>query len=108
MRYLPLTPDDRVQMLGDIGVDSIDALFVDVPAAAASAPASMRKPSSKINPSQSAGTAVTTSAAMWCSASAEHNSAATPRPSSVIANRLTRCNPASANPGASAATALTP
>jgi glycine dehydrogenase subunit 1 len=34
MRYLPLTPDDRVQMLGDIGVDSIDALFVDVPAAA--------------------------------------------------------------------------
>ena len=34
MRYLPLTPDDRAQMLGDIGVDSIDALFVDVPAAA--------------------------------------------------------------------------
>ncbi|MDP1738460.1 MAG: aminomethyl-transferring glycine dehydrogenase subunit GcvPA [Caulobacter sp.] len=34
MRYLPLTPDDRVQMLGDIGVDSIDALFVDVPASA--------------------------------------------------------------------------
>jgi len=34
MRYLPLTPDDRVQMLGEIGVDSIDALFVDVPAAA--------------------------------------------------------------------------
>ena len=34
MRYLPLTPDDRVQMLGDIGVDSIDALFIDVPGAA--------------------------------------------------------------------------
>jgi glycine dehydrogenase subunit 1 len=34
MRYLPLTPDDRVQMLGDIGVDSIDALFIDVPASA--------------------------------------------------------------------------
>ena len=34
MRYLPLTPDDRAQMLGVIGVDSIDALFVDVPASA--------------------------------------------------------------------------
>ncbi|HEY3697662.1 aminomethyl-transferring glycine dehydrogenase subunit GcvPA [Phenylobacterium sp.] len=34
MRYLPLTPDDRAQMLGVIGVPSIDALFRDVPAAA--------------------------------------------------------------------------
>ena len=31
MRYLPLTPDDRVQMLGVIGAASIDELFVDVP-----------------------------------------------------------------------------
>src|ERR1700750_1408490 len=34
MRYLPLTPDDRAQMLGVIGAPDIDALFVDVPAAA--------------------------------------------------------------------------
>ena len=34
MRYLPLTPDDRAQMLGVIGADGIDALFADVPAAA--------------------------------------------------------------------------
>ena len=34
MRYLPLTPDDRMQMLQAIGVSSIDDLFVDVPAAA--------------------------------------------------------------------------
>ena len=34
MRYLPLTPGDRAEMLGVIGVDSIDALFVDVPASA--------------------------------------------------------------------------
>jgi glycine dehydrogenase subunit 1 len=34
MRYLPLTPDDRAQMLRTIGVNSIDDLFVDVPAAA--------------------------------------------------------------------------
>jgi glycine dehydrogenase subunit 1 len=34
MRYLPLTPDDRAQMLGVIGVDSIDGLFVDVPPSA--------------------------------------------------------------------------
>src|ERR1700760_3380087 len=34
MRYLPLTPDERAQMLGVIGVDGIDALFKDVPAAA--------------------------------------------------------------------------
>ncbi len=34
MRYLPLTPDDRTQMLGVIGAPDIDALFADVPAAA--------------------------------------------------------------------------
>jgi len=34
MRYLPLTPDDRAQMLGVIGAPDIDALFVDVPTAA--------------------------------------------------------------------------
>jgi glycine dehydrogenase subunit 1 len=34
MRYLPLTPDDRAQMLGVIGAATIDDLFVDVPAAA--------------------------------------------------------------------------
>jgi glycine dehydrogenase subunit 1 len=34
MRYLPLTPEDRAEMLGVIGVNSIDALFVDVPASA--------------------------------------------------------------------------
>lgn len=34
MRYLPLTPEDRVEMLGVIGVKSIDDLFVDVPASA--------------------------------------------------------------------------
>ena len=34
MRYLPLTAGDRAQMLAAIGVDSIDALFDDVPAAA--------------------------------------------------------------------------
>jgi glycine dehydrogenase subunit 1 len=34
MRYLPLTPNDRAQMLGVIGVDDVDALFVDVPATA--------------------------------------------------------------------------
>jgi len=31
MRYLPLTPDDRRQMLAAIGVRSIDDLFADVP-----------------------------------------------------------------------------
>ena len=35
MRYLPLTDDDRRQMLATIGVDSIDDLFRDVPAAKA-------------------------------------------------------------------------
>ena len=34
MRYLPLTESDRAEMLAAIGVDSIDALFGDVPEAA--------------------------------------------------------------------------
>jgi glycine dehydrogenase subunit 1 len=34
MRYLPLTPAERVEMLGVIGAASIDDLFVDVPASA--------------------------------------------------------------------------
>ena len=34
MRYLPLTERDRGEMLATIGVDSIDALFADVPQAA--------------------------------------------------------------------------
>jgi glycine dehydrogenase subunit 1 len=34
MRYLPLTPDDRAQMLSVIGAPSIDALFADVPQSA--------------------------------------------------------------------------
>ncbi|WP_293682775.1 aminomethyl-transferring glycine dehydrogenase subunit GcvPA [uncultured Phenylobacterium sp.] len=34
MRYLPLTPADRAQMLGVIGTPDVDALFADVPAAA--------------------------------------------------------------------------
>jgi glycine dehydrogenase subunit 1 len=34
MRYLPLTPADRGEMLGVIGAADIDALFADVPAAA--------------------------------------------------------------------------
>jgi glycine dehydrogenase subunit 1 len=34
MRYLPLTATDRAEMLEVIGVDSIDALFADVPEAA--------------------------------------------------------------------------
>jgi glycine dehydrogenase subunit 1 len=34
MRYLPLTPSDRQQMLATIGVGSIDNLFADVPAPA--------------------------------------------------------------------------
>ena len=33
MRYLPLNDADRATMLGRIGVDNIDALFSDVPAA---------------------------------------------------------------------------
>jgi glycine dehydrogenase subunit 1 len=31
MRYLPLTPADRAEMLSVIGAGSIDDLFVDVP-----------------------------------------------------------------------------
>lgn len=34
MRYLPLTPTDRAEMLQVIGATSVDDLFVDVPAAA--------------------------------------------------------------------------
>ena len=34
MRYLPLTPTDRAEMLAVIGAKSIDDLFADVPAAA--------------------------------------------------------------------------
>src|SRR5580700_6209392 len=34
MRYLPLTPTDRSEMLAVIGAPSIDALFADVPASA--------------------------------------------------------------------------
>ena len=34
MRYLPLTPDDRREMLGVIGAASVDDLFIDVPPAA--------------------------------------------------------------------------
>ena len=32
MRYLPLTPEDRSEMLARIGVPHIDALFADIPA----------------------------------------------------------------------------
>src|SRR2546423_15360374 len=38
MRYLPLTPEDRAEMLARIGVRHIDDLFADVPAAALRAP----------------------------------------------------------------------
>lgn len=34
MRYLPLTPSERAEMLSVIGADSMDALFSDVPAEA--------------------------------------------------------------------------
>jgi glycine dehydrogenase subunit 1 len=34
MRYLPLSRDDRQQMLGLVGAGSVDELFVDVPEAA--------------------------------------------------------------------------
>src|SRR5437868_4411259 len=34
MRYLPLTPADRAEMLGVIGAASVDELFADVPAEA--------------------------------------------------------------------------
>ncbi len=32
MRYLPLTPDDRTEMLARTGAPSLDALFADIPA----------------------------------------------------------------------------
>jgi glycine cleavage system pyridoxal-binding protein P len=32
VRYLPLTPEDREDMLARIGADNIDALFASVPA----------------------------------------------------------------------------
>jgi glycine dehydrogenase subunit 1 len=32
MRYLPLTPEDRSEMLARVGVADIDALFAEVPA----------------------------------------------------------------------------
>ena len=31
MRYLPKSPADREEMLSEIGVDSIDALFETIP-----------------------------------------------------------------------------
>ncbi len=34
MRYLPLTPNDRAEMLAKVGVSSVDELFQDVPEAA--------------------------------------------------------------------------
>ena len=34
MRYLPLTPSDRAEMLAKVGVGSVDELFLDVPEAA--------------------------------------------------------------------------
>jgi glycine dehydrogenase subunit 1 len=34
MRYLPLTPADRSEMLGTIGVETVDDLFADVPESA--------------------------------------------------------------------------
>src|SRR5436305_6327840 len=38
MRYLPLTPEDRAEMLSRVGVRHIDDLFADVPAATLRAP----------------------------------------------------------------------
>ena len=38
MRYLPLTAEDRQQMLARIGVRSIDELFLDIPASQRTAP----------------------------------------------------------------------
>src|ERR1700736_547291 len=38
MRYLPLTPEDRIEMLSRIGVRHIDDLFADVPAATLRSP----------------------------------------------------------------------
>lgn len=44
MRYLPLTPDDRHQMLAKIGVPEIDAIYRDVPRSAATARADFPLP----------------------------------------------------------------
>src|ERR1700693_5032939 len=38
MRYLPLTPEDRIEMLSRIGVRHIDDLFADVPVATLRSP----------------------------------------------------------------------
>src|SRR5947199_5716119 len=38
MRYLPLTPEDRTEMLSRIGVGHIDDLFADLPAATLRSP----------------------------------------------------------------------
>src|SRR6266516_1423597 len=38
MRYLPLTPEDRTEMLSRVGVRHIDDLFADVPAATLRSP----------------------------------------------------------------------
>ncbi|MFG1392121.1 aminomethyl-transferring glycine dehydrogenase subunit GcvPA [Xanthobacter agilis] len=35
MRYLPLTPEDRAEMLARVGVPAVDALFADIPAGTA-------------------------------------------------------------------------
>jgi glycine dehydrogenase subunit 1 len=48
MRYLPLTPADRAAMLETVGVDSIDALFGDVPKAAR-----LKAPIAELPPHQS-------------------------------------------------------
>ncbi|MCB2108675.1 MAG: glycine dehydrogenase, partial [Rhodobacteraceae bacterium] len=37
MRYLPLSDDNRAEMLAAIGVNSVDDLFADIPAAARNA-----------------------------------------------------------------------
>ncbi|HBQ48924.1 MAG TPA: glycine dehydrogenase, partial [Hyphomonas atlantica] len=34
MRYLPLTPEDRADMLGTVGANSVDDFFTDVPESA--------------------------------------------------------------------------
>ena len=34
MRYLPLSDQNRAEMLGSVGVASVDDLFADIPAAA--------------------------------------------------------------------------
>ncbi len=34
MRYLPISPSDRAQMLRDLGLRSVDELFASIPAEA--------------------------------------------------------------------------